>query len=202
LQQHRQELETQVAARTAELAQAKAAAEAASGAKSGFLANMSHEIRTPLNAITGMAHLIRRGGLAPEQERRLDRLEMAGEHLLEIINAILDLSKIEAGKLFSKKSPGGRQPAFQRPLDPGRAGAGQGLQFVVETPPALPALLGDPTRLQQALLNYVTNAIKFTSTGSVTLRVVVLAQQAESVALRFEVQDTGMGIDAETCPPL
>jgi signal transduction histidine kinase len=84
----------------------------------------------------------------------------------------------------------------------GERAQAKGLQFVVETPPALPALLGDPTRLQQALLNYVTNAIKFTSTGSVTLRVVVLAQQAESVALRFEVQDTGMGIDAETLPRL
>ena len=203
LQQHRQDLETQVAARTAELAQAKAAAEAASGAKSGFLANMSHEIRTPLNAITGMAHLIRRGGLAPEQERRLDRLEMAGEHLLEIINAILDLSKIEAGKFVLEEIPLAVDSLLSNVHSIlGERAQAKGLQFVVETPPALPALLGDPTRLQQALLNYVTNAIKFTSTGSVTLRVVVLAQQAESVALRFDVQDTGMGIDAETLPRL
>lgn len=199
LQQHRQELETQVAARTAELAQAKAA----SGAKSGFLANMSHEIRTPLNAITGMAHLIRRGGLAPEQERRLDRLELASEHLLEIINAILDLSKIEAGQFVLEEIPlavGSLLSNIHAILSE-RAQA-KGLQFVVETPPPLPALLGDPTRLQQALLNYVTNAIKFTSAGSVTLRVVVLARHAESVTLRFEVQDTGMGIAAETLPRL
>ncbi len=162
LQQHRQDLETQVAARTAELAQAKAAAEAASGAKSGFLANMSHEIRTPLNAITGMAHLIRRGGLALEQERRL-RLEMAGEHLLEIINAILDLSKIEAGKLYSKNPPGVEALSTStRSWASGRRP--RACRWSKYAGPACAAR--HPTRLQQALLNYVSNAIKFTSPGA------------------------------------
>ena len=128
---------------------------------------------------------------------------MAGEHLLEIINAILDLSKIEAGKFVLEEIPLAVDSLLSNVHSIlGERAQAKGLQFVVETPPALPALLGDPTRLQQALLNYVTNAIKFTSTGSVTLRVVVLAQQAESVALRFDVQDTGMGIDAETLPRL
>ncbi|HXE40574.1 MAG TPA: histidine kinase dimerization/phospho-acceptor domain-containing protein, partial [Azonexus sp.] len=104
LERYRAHLEQLVAARTAELSQAKDAAEAASIAKSTFLANMSHEIRTPLNAITGMAHMIRRGGLTPEQTERIEKLEAASTHLLNIINAILEISKIESGKFEIEKT--------------------------------------------------------------------------------------------------
>ena len=203
LHAHRQDLERQVARRTAELAQAKSAAESASVAKSAFLANMSHEIRTPLNAITGMAHLIRREGLLPEQEARLGRLELASEHLLEIIDAILDLSKIEAGKFVLDASPLQPVRLLSNIIDMlgDRAQAKQ-LQLVVDSGEALPLLMGDATRLQQALLNYVTNAIKFTENGTITLRLHRLDENAQGILLRFEVQDTGIGIPPEQLPRL
>ena len=203
LHEHRQDLEKQVAKRTAELAQAKSAAEAASVAKSAFLANMSHEIRTPLNAIAGMAHLIRRGGLSPDQEARLGRLELASEHLLEIINAILDLSKIEAGKFVLDESP--LQPerllANIVAILSDRAHA-KHLDLVIECDEPLPPMIGDATRLQQALLNYATNAIKFTDAGTITLRLSHVDETDEGILVRFEVQDTGIGIEPEQLPRL
>ncbi len=198
LHQHRHDLENQVARRTAELALAKSAAEAASVAKSDFLANMSHEIRTPLNAITGMAHLIRRGGLAPEQEKRLGRLELASEHLLEILNAVLDLSKIEAGKFILEELPlrvNSLLSNVQSILN--ERALAKNIRLEVDTASLFPPLLGDPTRLQQALLNYVTNAIKFTDVGTVTLRATQQEETADSVTLRFEVRDTGVGLEPD-----
>ena len=203
LQQHRQRLEQLVVERTAELAIAKEAAESASVAKSDFLANMSHEIRTPLNAITGMAHLIRRHGLAPDQMERLDRLEGASEHLLEIINAILDLSKIEAGKFTFEEAPVKVDSVLGNVAsmlhDRART---KNLSLIVECDPLLPSVLGDATRIQQALLNYAGNAIKFTDAGSVTLRVKMLEEDFGSVLLRFEVTDTGIGIAEDELPRL
>ena len=203
LDRHRNHLEDLVSQRTAQLEQARLAAETANQAKSAFLANMSHEIRTPLNAITGMAYLIRRSRVTPEQAERLDKIETAGHHLLEIINAILDLSKIEAGKFSLDASPI-HIPTLVNNVaamlaDRARA---RGLRLEVDLPAAFPPLLGDTTRLQQALLNYAGNAVKFTTQGSVTLRAVTEADDGKTLTVRFEVQDTGIGIAPELQPRL
>ncbi len=203
LEHYRKHLEELVAERTNELMLAKLAAEQASSAKSQFLANISHEIRTPLNAITGMAHLIRRGGLSELQEKRLDTLEQASHHLLEIINAVLDLAKIDAGKFTLKEAPLDLDALLDTALAmvQGRARDKQ-LELASQRHwPALP-LLGDPTCLQQALLNYLSNAVKFTARGSIQVIVETLASDATSVLLRFAVQDTGPGIAPDVLPRL
>jgi two-component system, sensor histidine kinase and response regulator len=203
LARHRERLEQLVAERTAELSRAKEAAEAASVAKSAFLANMSHEIRTPLNAITGMGYLIRRAGLTPRQAEQLDKLEGAGEHLLNIINAILELSKIEAGKFVLSESAIRVESILDNVVSmlQSRAQA-KHLPLRVEVDALPPNLLGDPTALQQALLNYAANAIKFTEVGGVILRVRLLVEDATGVLLRFEVQDSGIGIPEDALPRL
>ncbi len=203
LARQRDRLEELVHQRTEELAAARDKAEEASRAKGAFLANMSHEIRTPLNAITGMAHLIRRSGLSPQQSKQLDKLESAGNHLLEIINAILDLSKIEAGRFELAREPvrieqivSDVASMVQERLR--EKGVGLALEMS-----ALPAgMVGDPTRLRQCLLNYATNAAKFTPAGRVTIRVAAESVEPGAITVRFEVQDTGIGIDAEALPRL
>ncbi len=199
LERYRSQLESQVVQRTAQLAAAKEAAEAASVAKTVFLANMSHEIRTPLNAITGMAYLVRHAGVSPDQAQQLDTLEAASRHLLQVINAILDLSKIESGHfelarsavdlhaLVDEVAAMVRAPAMDQGLD---------LQVDVQVPPQ--PLLGDATRLQQALLNYAANAVRFTPHGHVVLRVCVDDEDDKGLCLRFEVEDSGIGIAPET----
>ncbi len=195
IEDHRAHLEDQVKERTRQLAEAKAVAEAASVAKSAFLANMSHEIRTPLNAISGMAYLVRRSGVTPKQAEQLDKLDAAGRHLLATINAILDLSKIEAGK-FELERTGVAVDALLANVASmlQEQVQAKGLRLSVESPPHPPLLLGDPVRLQQALLNYAANAIKFTDAGSITLRCLLEDMEDATYLVRFEVEDTGIGI--------
>ncbi|MBS1227399.1 MAG: hypothetical protein H6R17_676 [Proteobacteria bacterium] len=206
LAQHRHHLEELVASRTAELAQARDAAQAANLAKSAFLANMSHEIRTPMNAILGMASILRRSGVTAQQAERLDQIDTASRHLLSTINNILDLSKIEAGKFILDDAPLriDRLLANVSAMVSERALA-KGLALRVDSAAgaSFPSgLCGDPTRLQQALLNYATNAVKFTERGSVTLGAQALDVDDHSAVLRFAVSDTGIGIAPDVLPRL
>jgi signal transduction histidine kinase/ActR/RegA family two-component response regulator len=180
------------------LTQAKIQAETANISKSAFLANMSHEIRTPMNGIIGMANILRREGVTPQQAQRLDTIDTSAQHLLSVINDVLDLSKIEAGKFTLEEAPLviSSLLANVSSILSERVKA-KGLHLLIETGHLPHQLLGDPTRLQQALLNYATNAVKFTETGTVTLRAFVQEETADSVMLRFEVQDTGIGITPE-----
>ena len=203
LEQSRVHLEEMVELRTEQLAVAKLKAEEASIAKSTFLANMSHEIRTPLNAVLGMAHLIRRTGLNAAQKSLVDKQEDAAGHLLEILNSILDLSKIEAEKFTLEELPLQVDAILAKAVSMlGERAQAKQIRLVREVSELPGNLVGDPTRLQQALLNYANNAIKFTESGTVTLRTEVMEQDEASALLRFEVQDTGIGIEPQTLPRL
>jgi len=159
---------------------------------------MSHEIRTPINAILGMAHLLQLEGVSSRQAAYFDKIDTAAQHLLSIISNILDLSKIEAGKLELEEVPvmPGNLLTNIGAMMSDRARA-KGIQIVINATYLPQRLVGDAMRLQQALLNYVSNAIKFTQNGTVTLRADVQAETIDAVEVRFEVQDTGIGIAPE-----
>jgi PAS domain S-box-containing protein len=203
LDRHRHHLEELVRERTEQLNEALQHAQAASRAKSAFLANMSHEIRTPLHAISGLAHLVKLEGVTPSQAEWLLKLDQASKHLLEVIDDVLDLSKIEAGKL----------ELAQEHVDVAALVASvssmltdrlqsKGLTLTVQIDPFPDDLMGDSKRLKQALLNYADNAVKFTEHGTIGLRVLKVGEGAQSLTARFEVRDTGIGVAAEALPKL
>jgi PAS domain S-box-containing protein len=201
LERHRSHLEQLVDTRTAELSAAKSAAESANRAKSTFLANMSHELRTPMNGVMGMIELAKRRMDDAKGLDQLDKAKFSAQRLLELLNDILDISKIEAERMVLED----QLLQLASIIDNLTASlehkaTDKGLRLVIDISANLArqSLLGDSLRLSQILFNLVGNAIKFTQQGQVTLRVRLAGETIDSVQVCFEVVDTGIGIDVET----
>jgi len=196
LSRHRETLEQTVEERTRELREARDAAEGANKAKSDFLATMSHEIRTPMNGVMVMAELLAAAELQPRQQRYAEVIVRSGQSLLTIINDILDLSKIEAGKLELEQV----EVSPCRVIDDVMSlfwerASSKGLDLAAFVTPDVPhQIIGDPVRLNQVLSNLVNNALKFTESGHVAIYVRSLGRAGDRVSLEFSIIDTGIGI--------
>ena len=193
-----EEAQTALSESNTALREARDGAEAANVAKSAFLANMSHELRTPLNAISGMSYLIRREGLSPGQADKMDKLESASKDLLGLIERILHISKIEAGKFSLDESRFSFNELIKECLNQFAEEAREKGLLLESALPAMPeVMVGDPEAIRRILMNYLGNAIKFTESGSVTLRVSVQEDSDVDMLLRIEVQDSGIGMTDE-----
>ena len=200
-------LEAKVATRTTELEAARVRAEAADRLKSAFLATMSHELRTPLNSIIGFTGILLQGlagPLNPEQNKQLGMVRTSARHLLELINDVLDLSKIEAGQLELRATPFDLRASIERVIATVKPQTeAKGLMLTTVLPPELGAMLSDQRRVDQILLNLLNNAIKFTDQGQVTLTAEPVQDfhpvpgMQPQPAVRLSVTDTGIGIKPE-----
>ena len=196
-------LEEKIAERTRELKKARDAAEAANVAKSAFLANMSHEMRTPLHHISGMAQLIRHEPLSPKQSNRMDKLDAACQNLTALVVMILDLTKLEAEQIDLVEESFSLEGLLQEVITVSQDNAtAKQLELVSESVNVPAKVMGDKEHIKKALLNYVSNAIRFTENGAISVRLKVAAEVGVYVLIRFEVKDSGPGIEPQNIPRL